>query len=174
MLLLLVGLQITLAPRAGLGAAAPFLPLLAVVSWSVLRGPGTGIRWALALGLALDQLAPSPVGVYTLPLVAASGAAALGRGVAFERSIVLPAAMTAFATAVFILVQLGLIAAIGGHVPWDPWSLGQTVAPRIALNLLWLPAVYLPVRWLARSASQPVLGYGLDAVGTVGTVGRGV
>lgn len=159
-LLSIVWAQQALMPYAALGNASPFLPLVAVVCWGLLRGPDSGLAWALVVGLMLDQLSPSPVGMYTVPLVAAAGVLLIGRRLLMSQSVVVPAALVTVATLVYVTVQEGLIGAVGGHVPWAPETQVALIVPRIVLNLLWFPAVFFPLRALARRIGGPRLDLG--------------
>lgn len=152
---LLTFAQVTLVPAARLGSAAPLLPLLAVVSWGLVRDGRSGLWWAILAGLMLDLVSPAPVGMYTLPLVAAAAVVAAGRSRVFDRHLVLPALLAMVATATWVLGQLALIGLMGGHVDWTGPALAGLLAPALALNLLWLPLLFFPLRALARRAGRP-------------------
>lgn len=150
--------QATLMPSAALGAAVPHLPLLFVVSWSLVRGARAGIGWAFVAGLLCDQLSTAPLGTYTLPLVAAALAVAAGAG-RFADVLIMPAVFAALATVVFVVGQLAVLAAIGGVVDARPTAVLWLVVPTVLLNLLWLPIVYFPLRWWARVSGPPRLAW---------------
>lgn len=147
--------QTTLMPSAALGQTKPFLPLIAVVSWVLLRGPVPGAWWAIAVGLMLDAVSPAPAGFYTLPLLAAALIVSMGRGRFFPTNLLIPWLLVAVATAVFLLTQRLFIPFVGGYVEWSAPAMAREVFPEAALNLLWLPVLYLPLRALARRASGP-------------------
>ncbi len=151
-LTVLAVLQTTVMPYAALGASKPMLPLLAAVSWGLHRGAMAGTRWALVGGLLLDLLSPAPLGSYTVPLVAAAAVVALAGRRLFPTNLVLPAAVALGATTAFILVQRTLLAVRGETVFWTASALGEELLPAMALNLLWLPVLYFPLRSLARAA----------------------
>jgi rod shape-determining protein MreD len=151
----LVFAQTTLMPAAALGTAKPFLPLLAVVSWGLLASPLAGAWWAVGAGLMLDVVSPSPSLFYTLPMVGAAVVIAAGRGRMFPSNLFTPWLVTAVATAAFWLLQRALLPLVGGAVTWHLDALTRELLPEMALNLLWLPVVYLPLRALARHASGP-------------------
>ncbi len=161
-LLSIVWAQQALMPHTALGSAAPFLPLIAVVCWGLLRGPNAGLAWALIAGLMLDQLSPSPVGMYTLPLVVGAGVLLIGRRVLFSQNVVVPAALVSIATLVYVIAQETLIRGDGGHVPWALETQFALIAPRIVLNLLWFPAIFFPLRALARRIGGPRIGLGWE------------
>ena len=155
LLALLVVLQTTLMPAAALDSTKPFLPLLAVVCWGMLRGPVPGVWWALAAGLLLDLVSPIPTLFYTLPLLVAAAVVAGGRGRLFPSNVLTPWLMTAIATVAFVVVQHALIPLTGGLAGWSAGQLGREVVPQVALNLLWLPVLYFPLRALARRVAGP-------------------
>lgn len=155
-IVILVLLQTTVMHYASLGGVQPFLPLLAVVSWSLLRGIQTAAWWALAAGLALDVLSGSAIGTYALPLVASVGAVGVLRGRLHPTNPLLPAIAVTFATSIFVIGQRALIGLAGGVVPWTWAALGQELGVAVLLNLLWLPLLFLPLRALSRRARATV------------------
>ena len=158
----IVWAQQAFIPHTSLGTAAPFLPLIAVVCWGILRGPNSGLAWAIISGIMLDQISPSPVGTYTVPLVVAAGVLLIGRRILLSHSLVVPAALVLSATLVYILVQQALIAVGGGHVQWAPQTQAALLAPRVVLNLVWFPALFFPLRALARRIGGPRIGLGWE------------
>ncbi len=156
-----VAVQTALVPYAALGTAKPLVPLLVVVAWGLLRGPKAALWWTLALGLMLDVLSPAPFGFYTLPLVGAATAAALGRGRLASTNLLLPGIAAAAATLVFVLIQrafLWTILGTTGATPALSWSaadLADELLPVAALNLLWLPVLFFPLRALALRTAPP-------------------
>jgi rod shape-determining protein MreD len=154
-LVVIVIAQTTVMSAASLGYTKPFLPLLAVVSWVLLRAPLAGAWWALALGLMLDMVSPSPSAFYTLPMMVVVLVAAVGRGRLFPSNLVIPWVLVAVATAAFIVTQRALIPLTGGTVDWSLSVLAREVMPEAALNLLWLPILYFPLRALARRTGGP-------------------
>jgi rod shape-determining protein MreD len=161
LLALVALLQATVAPLAGLGAAQPELALLVVVIWALVRGPRQALVWALVLGLMLDQLSARPIGMYSLPLMAVALLAGTGRSVAFGTHLVLPVVMTVLATLLYGLLQLAMLGLVrGGTVLWGGSDLVGVLLPIVALNLLWLPVLYFPLRALARRDVGPRMDWG--------------
>lgn len=151
--------QTTVMTSAKLGTVKPLLPLLAVVSWTLLRGPVSGAWWAVAAGILLDVVSPGGGAYYTVPLVAAAAAVAAGRARLFPGHPLIPWVLTAVATACFVLVQRTLLPLAGAEVVWSSRALAREMLPELALNLLWLPAVYVPLRALARRERGPRLAW---------------
>lgn len=152
---LLVLVQTTVMSSASLGYSKPFLPLLAVVSWTLLAGPLAGAWWALGAGLMLDVVSPSPFSFYTLPLLGVAVLAALARARLFPANVLIPWVLVALTTVAFVLAQHTMMPIWGGAAPWELEGLGRDLLHVVALNLLWLPIIYLPLRALAHRARGP-------------------
>lgn len=150
--------QVALMPSAALGSAVPLLPLLAVVSWGDVRGPRQGVAWALTAGLLSDAMSPKPIGTYTLPLVAAALVVGVGAG-RLANALIMPAVLAAVATLVFVGGQIVVLGLTGNVVDLHPAALVETIVPTVLLNLLWLPIVYFPLRYLARRSGPPRLAW---------------
>jgi rod shape-determining protein MreD len=148
-------LQVTLAPRLELFGAFPNFVLLTVVGWTLVRGAGPGIRWAIGGGLLLDLLAPGPLGVHALALaVAAYGTGFLKRS--FEPDpILLPSASAALATVAYNLVLVAVSEALGHPVAFLP-VLQAWVAPSALYDAALLPPLLLLFRRLDGAIPAPV------------------
>jgi rod shape-determining protein MreD len=148
-------LQVTLAPRLELFGAFPNFVLLAVVGWTLVRGAGSGIRWAIAGGLLLDLLAPGPLGVHALALaVAAYGTGFLKQS--FEPDpLLLPAASGALATVAYNLVLVGVAGFLGHPVAFLP-ALQAWVAPSALYGAALLPLLLHLLRGVDRVVPEPV------------------
>jgi rod shape-determining protein MreD len=148
-------LQVTLAPRLEIAGAFPNLVLLAVVGWTLLRGAGAGIGWAVAGGLLLDLLAPGPLGVHALALaVAAYGTGFLKRS--FEPDpVFLPAAAGALATVAYNLVLMAVTQLLGSSIAVLP-ALAAWVAPSALYDAALLPLALLLLRRFDAVIPKPV------------------
>jgi rod shape-determining protein MreD len=148
-------LQVTLAPRLELFGAFPNFVLLVVVGWTLVRGAGAGIRWAIAGGLLLDLLAPGPLGVHALALaVAAYGTGFLKR--AFEPDpFLLPSASGALATVAYNLVLVAVSQALGNSVAFLP-VLQAWVAPSALYDAMLLPLLLVVLRRVESATPEPV------------------
>ena len=155
LLALVVVAQTTVVPATALGGTKPFLPLLFVVTWGLLRGPLAGAWWALTVGLMLDIVSPSPSLFYTVPLLLAVGVVALSRGRLFPSNLLMPWLVVIAATVAFVVAQRALLPLVGGSVGWLPATLMRELLPETALNLLWLPIAYFPLHALARRVGGP-------------------
>ena len=148
-------LQVTLAPRLEVAGAFPNLVLLAVIGWTLVRGAGSGLRWAVAGGLCLDLVAPGPLGVHALALaVAAYGAGFLQRSFAAD-PVLLPAVSGALATVAYNLVLVALTALLGHPVQLLPVA-EAWIAPSALYDAALTPLAFLLLRRLDRAVPLPV------------------
>lgn len=148
-------LQVTLAPRLEVAGAFPNLVLLAVVGWTLIRGAGPGLRWAIAGGLLLDLVAPGPLGVHALALaVAAYGVGFLQRS--FEPdAVAMPAVSGALAALAYNLVLVALSQLLGHPVSLLP-VVQAWIAPAALYQAALTPLALLLLRRLDRALPQPV------------------
>jgi rod shape-determining protein MreD len=148
-------LQVTLAPRLEVAGAFPNLVLLAVVGWTLVRGAGSGLRWAIAGGLLLDLVSPGPLGVHALALAAAAyGIGFLQRS--FEPDpVLLPAVSGALAMIAYNLVLVAISGLLGHPVALLP-ALQAWVAPAALYQAALTPPALLLFRRLDRALPQPV------------------
>jgi rod shape-determining protein MreD len=146
-------LQSTVMPRITLLGVHPDLVLMAVISWSLLRGSEEGMLWALIGGVIMDLLSGAPFGICTLALLIASFASGLGQHHIMRADLLIPVIVIPPATLVYHLILLGALAALGWRAEWNT-SLRRVVLPSMLINSLGMPVVYLLVRWLHRRMSR--------------------
>ena len=162
-LVLLVVAQTAVMPFAALSAVKPVLPILGVVSWGLVRGTIDAAWWALGLGFLMDALSPSPPGSYTLPMLAVAAVVMASRGRMFPSNLVLPGILAVLATVAFSLTQKAMIAVTLRDAPgvsWTGMALVNEILPAVVLNLLWLPALYFPLRYVAERTGPPRMEWG--------------
>jgi rod shape-determining protein MreD len=153
LLFLLALLQSTVMPRIEVLGVRPDLVLLAVTSWSILRGPEEGMLWALVGGVIMDLLSGAPFGVSTLALLLVSFGAGSGPRNVIRLDILLPIAIIPPATLLYHVVTLGLMSALGWRTSWSA-SMRQIVLPSLLVNSIGMPFVYLLLRSLHRHTAR--------------------
>jgi rod shape-determining protein MreD len=143
--------QSTVLPHLAVRGVFPELPVLAVSSWSLLRGPREGLVWGFIAGVAVDLFSGAPFGAATLALLAAGGLSGLARGTVLQLRILLPVATAFVATTAYALVFLAILRVSGQAVPWLG-SLYRIILPVAAINAVLMPVVYgllyLLHRWI--------------------------
>jgi rod shape-determining protein MreD len=156
LVLALVLLQTTVAPRLTMLGVHPELPLIAVTAWSLLRGSGEGTLWALIAGVAMDLISGAPFGMSTLPLVVIGFGVGLSqrdvlRSDLGARHLLIPILVIPVATLVYQSAMLAWLKAFGWPVTWGE-GLGRVILPSIIVNTLIMPVVYWLLRLLSRHA----------------------
>jgi rod shape-determining protein MreD len=98
-------LQSTLVSHFRIWGVFADLPLLVVVSWSLLRGPREGLIWGFVAGLTLDLFSGAPFGAATFGLMAASFLSGLGQSTVFRSQLFLPVIVMLLATVVYDILD---------------------------------------------------------------------
>jgi len=140
-------LQSTVMPKVTLLGVHPDLLLMAVTSWSLLRGSEEGMLWALVGGVALDLFSAAPFGIYSLGLLLIGFAAGLGQRNMLRIDILAPILVIPLSTLVYLLVTMALLTLLGWEMEWGA-RLRTVLLPSILINSLGMPFVYLPARLL--------------------------
>jgi rod shape-determining protein MreD len=140
-------LQTTIVPGLAVWGVFANLPLLVVVSWSLLRGPREGAVWGFIAGLMVDLLSGAPFGAATLSLITVGFLTGLGETTVFRARIALPMVAMFFATIVYELLFLLVVQISGQPVTWLD-SVFRIVLPSAILNAVLTPIIFLTMRWL--------------------------
>jgi rod shape-determining protein MreD len=145
--------QTTIAPRITLMGVQPDLVLMAVVSWSLLRGSEEGMLWALIGGITMDIFSTAPFGISTLALLIVGFLSGLGHRNVFRFQLLVPALAIPLATLLYQSVLLGLLYTLGWRTDFMPTVAG-VIFPTMLINTLGMPIVYLAVRLLHRRTGR--------------------
>jgi rod shape-determining protein MreD len=141
-------LQSTVVAQLKIWGVFADLPLLVVVSWSLLRGSREGLVWGFVAGLALDLLSGAPFGAATFGLMAVGLVSGLGKSTVFRSQIVLPLVTVLLATIVYDIIFLIVVWISGYPVVWLD-SLVHMILPSAVLNAFLTPIVFVVMRWLS-------------------------
>lgn len=145
--------QTTLSPRLAILGVQPNLMLLAVLSWTLLRGGKEGMLWAFGGGMLLDMLSGTPFGALTLSLLLVSFMSGLGEGTIFRTTLSLPLVASFVGSLVHDLAFLAILQLMGWAVDW-PTSLWRLMLPAAGLNTAIMPLLYALLRWLDRRTKE--------------------
>jgi rod shape-determining protein MreD len=145
-------LQSTVVPRIEIMGVHPDLVLMAVTSWSILRGPEEGMVWAVTGGVVMDLLSGAPFGISTLALLVVSFASGFGPRDILRVDILLPIVTIPLATLLYRTMTLGMLSVLGWETSWAA-SMRHIVLPSLVVNSIGMPFVYLLVRRLHRRTS---------------------
>lgn len=141
LLLLAALLQATLVPHLSVWGVFADLPLVLVVTWSLLQGSREGAVWGFVAGLAVDLLSGAPFGAATLSLIAVGLLAGSGHMAVFRDHLLLSSLLAILATVVYSLIFMLVLQLSGEPVVWFG-SLARIVLPSALLNACLLPIVY--------------------------------
>lgn len=158
MLLGLVLVQSSLGPFLAILGVHPDLVLVAVISWTFLRGPGEGLVWAVIGGLGLDMFSSGPFGAATIALAVTSLLAGLGYGRAFGGYLVLPLTLTLPLSLAYYLIYTLLISLLGEPVAWIP-TVVDVILPASLLNMAVMLFLFPPLRLLHRRTGREEISW---------------
>jgi rod shape-determining protein MreD len=149
-------LQTTVIPHLTVWGVFADLPLLVVVSWSLLRGPREGMLWGFIAGLAVDLFSGAPFGAATLALIATGFLAGLGQAAMHHAHLAMSVVVMFLATIVYDLLFVLVVRVAGDPVSWHAVldSFVRLILPSALLNALLTPLVWLSMRWLYRRFSR--------------------
>jgi rod shape-determining protein MreD len=151
-------LQSSVMPKITLLGVHPDLVLMAVTSWSLLRGSEEGMLWALIGGVILDLFSGAPFGVYSLALIIIGFAAGLGQRNMLRIEILAPILVIPLSTVVYLLITMVLLSVLGWKIEWTA-RLGTVLLPSVLVNSLGMPFVYLPARLLHRRVAREEISW---------------
>jgi rod shape-determining protein MreD len=149
LLVLLALLQSTVVPHIEVVGVHPDLMLVVVVSWSLLRGSGEGMLWALVGGLALDLLSGAQIGVSTLPLLLIGFLAGLWQRGIFRLDLAIPILAVPLATLIQQSAMVALLTMLGWPASWIE-TMRYAILPSVLVNTLVAPLIYVLLRWIHR------------------------
>ena len=147
LLVTLAILQSTIVSHFRMWGVFADLPLLVVVSWSLLRGPWEGLIWGFIAGAAVDIFSGAPFGAATFGLIAAGLLSGLGQSTVFRSQLFLPLLAMLLATIVYDMLFLIVVSISGYSVSWMD-SLLHLILPSAVLNAVLTPVVFVIMRWL--------------------------
>ena len=158
LLLVLALVQSTVMSRVTVLGVHPDLMLMAVTSWSLLRGTQEGMRWALVGGVALDLLSGARFGVSTLSLLIVSFLSSVGERNVFRFDLLVPLLAIPLATLLYNGAVLLLLRILGWPTEWGT-GLTRVVLPATLVNTLGMPIVYLVMRALDRRVGREEINW---------------
>lgn len=136
----------------------PDLVLVAVISWSVLRGAPEGLVWAVVGGLCLNLFSSGPFGLIIAPLAIVCLLARLGYSRVYGAHIALPLFLTFPLSVVFYLSYALLLSLTGRPLAWSA-TLVQIILPASLLNIVAMLVLFPLLRRLHRRVSPPAISW---------------
>lgn len=112
----------------------PDLVLIAVIGWTLLRGPQEGALWAVIGGLCLELLSSGPFGAVTVALIFTSLLTRLGYGRVFGGYMVIPLVFSFPLSLAYYLTYTLLLNLLNKPIVWLP-ALAEVILPASVLNI---------------------------------------
>lgn len=150
LLLAVALLQSTVMPYLKVFGVMPNLMLLAVVAWTLLRGPGEGIVWGFLGGIFVDLLSRAPLGLSALALVFVSYLSSFAEQTLYRNHPALPLIVVLIVTPIYDIAVLVLLRLTGQAVDWLV-SLLYFTLPATVIHVVLMLAVYHGLAWLHRA-----------------------
>lgn len=148
----------SLDPFLAIAGIHPDWVLIAVISWTLLRGSEEGLLWALMGGLTLDLLSSGPFGASTMALVITSLLTRLGYGRVFGGYLIIPLSLTFPLSLAYYLVYMLLLGVLGKPVPWLP-ALANIILPASLFNMPAMLVLFPPLRLLHRRTGREEISW---------------
>ncbi len=117
LLLAIVLVQVTWAPRMTVAGAFPNLALVAVIAITWTGGVRSGLAWACIAGLMLDLTAAGPLGPHAVALLAGAYLTGFWNRNFDRESLLQPVIAAALSTALYSLVLVAADDTLGLPVP---------------------------------------------------------
>jgi len=117
LLLAIVLVQVTWAPRMTVAGAFPNLALVAVIAITWTGGVRSGLAWACIAGLMLDLTAAGPLGPHAVALLAGAYLTGFWNRNFDRESLLQPVIAVALSTALYSLVLVAADDTLGLPVP---------------------------------------------------------
>lgn len=158
MLLGLTLIQSSVGPFLSIGGVHPDLVLVAVIGWTLLRGPKEGLLWAIIGGLSLDLLSSGPFGVTTVALAVTGLLAGLAYGRTFGGYLIIPVAVTFPLSLAYYLIYVTLLSLLEQSDAWLP-ALATAMAPASLLNMAAMIFLFPLLRLLHRRTGREEMSW---------------
>jgi rod shape-determining protein MreD len=151
-------IQSSIGPFLTVVGVHPDLVLVAVIGWTLLRGPGEGLVWAVIGGIALDLLSAGPFGAATVALVITSLLASLGYGRVFGGYLTLPLALTFPLSLAYYLIYTLVLSVLSGPIAWIP-AVADIILPASVLNIAAMFFIFPILRLIHRRTGREEIGW---------------
>jgi rod shape-determining protein MreD len=150
--------QSSAAPLLRVAGVHPDLVVMAVVAWTLLRGPGEGLLWAVIGGLGLDLLSSGPLGAALIALVVTGLLASRGYGRVFGGYLILPLTLAFPLSLAYYVVYALLLGVLHRPVDWLP-ALSNIILPASVLNMAAMFVLFPILRLLHRRTGREEISW---------------
>jgi rod shape-determining protein MreD len=146
-LLALVLIESSWGHLLGIGRVHPDLVLLAVISWTALRGAAEGWMWSIIGGIGLDLLSNAPFGLSAISLLLICLFVRLAYSRVYGTSLVLPLLLTFPLSVIYYLISMLFLTLTGFPIDWNA-ALLHVVLPAALLNVVTMLVLFPLLRAL--------------------------
>ena len=143
----------SIAPYLQIGGAQPDLVLVFAVIWTIVVGFEGGLIWAFVGGLAIDLLAPRPLGSTAFAMLLVVGAAAIFSRVMVRGSYARPIIAVFLCSLMYTSLYIAINRALRGPIPLDD-AVSAVVPGAILDAVIALLVAPVIVRLHARTADR--------------------
>jgi rod shape-determining protein MreD len=143
----------SIAPYLQIGGAQPDLVLVLAVIWTVVVGFEGGLMWAFVGGLAIDLLAPRPLGSTAFVMLLTVGAAAVFARLVVRGPYARPVIAVFLCSIMYTTLFTTLHRALVGPIPLDD-AIAGVVPTAVFDALIALLVAPFVVRIRARTADR--------------------
>ena len=147
-------LGVSAMPYVKVLGVTPDLILIFAVTWMMVRGQREAAVVVPVAGLMRDLTTSDPVGTSVLALSPIVLLAVVRELKAVESELVLTLIVAVLASLIYGLLSMMVLTATGQGFPLLDGLL-WVVLPSLVVNALFVPIIYLPMRWLS---AEPVPG----------------
>ncbi|MGQ9502012.1 MAG: rod shape-determining protein MreD [Anaerolineae bacterium] len=127
----------------------PDLVLLAVISWTALRGVAEGWLWSIIGGIGLDLLSNAPFGLSIISLLLVCLFVRIAHSRVYGASLVLPLLLTFPMSIMYYALAMLFLTLAGFPVDWEA-TLLHIVLPASLLNMIAILVLFPLLRALHR------------------------
>jgi rod shape-determining protein MreD len=154
---LLAVLNVSALPFLKVLGVTPDFVLVFAACWAVIRPDEEALYVVPVAGLLRDLLSSDPVGTSVLAFAPIVVLAALVRLQPFDSDFLPALGVVAVGSLCFGVLQAMILGLTGQHVD-VLHAFFRVIIPAAVVNALFMPIVYLPVRWLTRKRTVGLLG----------------
>jgi rod shape-determining protein MreD len=156
---LLAVLHVSAMPYIKVLGVTPDLVLIFACCWAVIRPDEEAFIIVPIAAVLHDLVSSDPIGTSLLTFAPIVPIASVVRIQAIDSSFLPAAAVVAASSLAYGLIYMLVLMLTGSSVEID-YALLRVVLPGIVVNTLFMPIVYLPIRWLSPEKSSVLRGAG--------------
>lgn len=156
---LLAVANVSAMPYLKVLGVTPDLVLIFAACWAVIRADDEALVVVPVAGLLRDLLSSDPVGASMLAFIPIVALAAIVRLQMLDSDFLPALAVVAAGTLAFGVIHTSVLAATGQPIDIF-YTVLRVIIPAAIVNALFMPIVYLPVRWMTSRRATGLMGAG--------------